>query len=1203
MTRCPRCHQRLRASGCPEHGPPTRIETAPLPPVPPAVLARWPQGACVAAGGSAMVFAVEDEAPAVVKWARWRDAAARRRFRHEAAMLTRAGAPVVPALLDAGDHDGRPYLVLERLVGPTLAAHIAASAPERIAAEATALVGALAAAVARLHERGVIHADLKPENVVGSAEGGMRLLDLGLAAAIDDAPGESEPGAGTPHYLAPEQLHGRALSPATDVYALGAIAFELLAGRPPFVGERPAIEYGHTMCRPPRLGQLVGVAPALETLVTACLAKEPADRPTVAALTAELARVDPAARATAPVAAARRGERGPAALVWITGADRAQVARAMTAAAGRILRERAEGTLVAFLWHDHDHPVRAAAAAVQRVDRAATIIVHSGDVQVRRSGNRIAVHGELIDHLDRWCPAVPCSGVLFTAAAAGFVGTDVVDADSAPGFCRLVERDRPARSQIATVPELVARHGLVEDARAVVDAALAGDGPCLVTVLGGGGSGKSRTLDELRRALAVRGVRVIDLAGRTGVAGRPTVAPALAAAVADLPGLTTLDRLRAAAERGAAVLADDAHRIEDEVLDVLETMSAWARCRLAIVVAADPSLVEARPRWGAGAARDERFVLRPLADAAAHALLRRQLAPARRIPDALIGRLAARAAGNPGALVAIAREIHRRGLVRRLPGGDEFHIAADELDFVSLEPDRRWRGARQLAALPAGMPALMQLCAALGSGFDLDELEATARVLPAAETTIDPAAGGAWLTRHGLLAGDSRRWTLADAAVAEAALDQLDPALRRAIHAAGLTHCLGLPGRDEAERLGRIAHHARGAGAAVEAAGAFLRLARLARRAHSYVEAERMATLALDSLGVDAPSDVAPLEPPSPRAAAHLAAQALAERARARRPMALYELACADLQRARPLAAAAADRALEIETLVDEGAIYDFTDRLCDSAATIEHAAALADAGSTPAATRARVDNWLGVVRARQGRLDDAAALLERAIAAAEHLDDHETAVGAMLMLGGVLRRAGRLDDARVLLDRAIARSEKRGDVFHVTVGLFNRINVWRMLGAAAPAAADCARAIDIAERHGYGQMEIAGWLNLSEVNLAAGHDADALEAARRGFDAARRRFGRRPPVVATTWLALLEAGHHHLDDARRLLDEIDPAEAASSPLLALRRRAVVTATGGGGPTLDALLADTAQLEDADRMSFTWLASRLASPPVGVALL
>jgi tetratricopeptide (TPR) repeat protein len=271
---------------------------------------------------------------------------------------------------------------------------------------------------------------------------------------------------------------------------------------------------------------------------------------------------------------------------------------------------------------------------------------------------------------------------------------------------------------------------------------------------------------------------------------------------------------------------------------------------------------------------------------------------------------------------------------------------------------------------------------------------------------------------------------------------------------------------------------------------------------------------------------------------------------------------------------------------LEDGAICDFTDRLLESAAAIEEAAGLLDASMGPAIT-ARVDNWLGVVRTRQGRSDEASVLLRRAIAAAEAIGDEETFVGSLLMLGGVLRRASRYDEARAAADVAIARSEAHGDVFHLTVGLFNRVVLCRMIGDPSAAERDCARAIEIAERHGYGQMEIAGWLNLSEVYLSMDRDGDALVAARRGFEAARRRFAGHPPVVVTSWLALLEAGLGHTDEARRLLQHIDAAETARSPLLHLRR-AAVAAVLGDAPA-DDLDARVAELEPDDRNAFTWL--------------
>jgi tetratricopeptide (TPR) repeat protein/predicted nucleic acid-binding protein len=1186
MVRCPRCHRRLRAGRCVDHGPPTHVAAVRLPASPPALVDGWQQHECLAVGGSAQVFAAvgRDGRAAVVKWARWRDAAAVRRFAREASLLRRVPPDVVPRVEASVVVDGWPGLVLERLPGLTLAERIAGESAEDTRAAATSRLIAIARAVMALHRHGVVHADLKPENIFLDGERA-RLIDLGLAVAAqrDDQTGD---GGGTPHYTAPEQLAGTGLQAGSDVYAFGAIAFELLTGVPPFVGDRPAIEYGHALCRPPHPGELAPVARELDALVVACLAKDPLARPSFDTVLETLGSATTAAVSVSRGAQrpARVTERGLAALVWVGRADRAHVARLFGDAAGRIVRERTDGTLAAFLWHDHEDPVAAAFAVASRLPCDAAVVVHCGRVAVR-NGARIAVHGDAVDHPERWRPPTPWTGVLATSEATRHLAVQQVGPESTPGFYRFLAADRPARSQIATVPELVVRHSPVGHVLSAIDAALAGDAPCLVTIAGRDGSGKTRTLDELRRALAAHGARTIDIAGQLGIAGRPTAGPALAAALADVPGLTHLDRLRRVADTGVVVMVDDGDRVEDEILDVLETASGWEHGRLAVVIATDPALLDARPRWGAPAAHHHRFTLQPLDDDAARAFLRRQLAPARRVPDALVARLAARAGGNPGTLVALAREIHRLGLVRRVPGGEDFYVAADELDLVALEPDRRWRASALLARLPAGMPALVRTCAVLGAGFDLADLDAAVRALPRAETAIDPAAGAAWLTRHGILRGDRRAWSIADAGLAETAEEQVDPPVRRAIHLAVLARALAAtPGAavdddTDAERLARLAHHARGAGQVELAATAFATLARLARARHGHVEAARMATQAIGVL--DGDGDGAGTSP-------RLAAQAFLERGRARRPMAMFESARADLARARELAVAAGDRTLEIEALVEDGAVCDFTDRLIDSAAAIEAAAALTS-DATPPAVRARLDNWIGVVHARQGNLDEARQRLDRAIVAAEAQGEHETLVGSLLMLGSVLRRIERLDEARALVDRVIAHCEARGDVFHLTVGLFNRINL-RRHAAVAEAEADCARAIEIAERHGYGQMEIAGLLNLSELCLDAGRDADALEAARRGFDVARRRFGRQPPIVVTTWLAVLAAGNGDHAEARRLLEEIDPGEAAACPVLRLRL-AAVAAVLGDAPA-DDLDARVAELEPDDRNAFAWLLRR-----------
>lgn len=159
----------------------------------------------------------------------------RERFVLEAQLGGRIESPYLVDVVDAGfDADrGQLYLVMERLVGENLAQRLARLGP-RPAAEVVGHLGQLALALDRMHERGVIHRDLKPANLFLHALEGeperIKVLDLGIAKIVSGA--DSTTGtAGTPIYMAPEQLRGRGVGPATDVHALGQIAFTLLVGR------------------------------------------------------------------------------------------------------------------------------------------------------------------------------------------------------------------------------------------------------------------------------------------------------------------------------------------------------------------------------------------------------------------------------------------------------------------------------------------------------------------------------------------------------------------------------------------------------------------------------------------------------------------------------------------------------------------------------------------------------------------------------------------------------------------------------------------------------------------------------------------------------------------------------------------------------------------------------------------------------------
>jgi len=189
-------------------------------------------------------------------------------------VIARLAHPHIVGIYDSGAlGDGRPYLVMELLDGEP----VSRLAPLPVV-RALAIAAEVAAAVAYAHERGVVHCDITPGNVLIDAFGHARLTDFGVACA-DRAP----TGAvvhGSAAYLAPERLGGAPTGRATDIYALGALLYFLLAGRPPYPGRRPEdvlAQARHGL--PPPLSTLVpAVPPAVEAIVRRALALDPAGR-------------------------------------------------------------------------------------------------------------------------------------------------------------------------------------------------------------------------------------------------------------------------------------------------------------------------------------------------------------------------------------------------------------------------------------------------------------------------------------------------------------------------------------------------------------------------------------------------------------------------------------------------------------------------------------------------------------------------------------------------------------------------------------------------------------------------------------------------------------------------------------------------------------------------------------------------------------
>jgi serine/threonine protein kinase len=233
------------------------------------------------------------------------------RFEREAKLLARVSHPNVVAIHTLDRDKGQPYLVTDLVEGRNLkaVAREAPLAPER----AARIVVALASGVAAIHAKGILHRDLKPENVILGADDSPVLLDFGLAREAD-ARSLTQSGTlvGTPAYMAPEQASGEgshSLDARTDVYGLGAILFELLAGRPPFEGDGPVQLIAAVIMKEPRWPSATrsDVPPELEALLRSTLAKSRKDRPpTAQALADELGRFLRGELATASPARGRR---------------------------------------------------------------------------------------------------------------------------------------------------------------------------------------------------------------------------------------------------------------------------------------------------------------------------------------------------------------------------------------------------------------------------------------------------------------------------------------------------------------------------------------------------------------------------------------------------------------------------------------------------------------------------------------------------------------------------------------------------------------------------------------------------------------------------------------------------------------------------------------------------------------------------------
>ena len=638
-------------------------------------------------GASKEVYLAHDErldrdvALAIVVGAGGSDSS-RARVAREARVTGRLGDhPNVITVYDTGELEGVPYLVLRAMPGGSLADALGERRPPL--AQAIRIGREIATALAHAHAHGVVHRDVKPDNVWLTGDGGIALGDFGVAHEVGGERLTAEGLiVGTVRYLSPEQIQGGDVGPASDLYALGVTLYELVTGRPPFTAAEPAHVLAQHLAAtpaPPSVHE-PAVPPELERLILQLLAKRPEERPASAAAVADalgaisaVAPRPPAARRMVAILVVRAEGGDPEAVHGLL-ADCAAAIERHGGAAERQLGDALVGLFGTTVAHG-DEALRAARAAVELRDATTGLRqgIETGEVFL---DGVTAPTGAAITAAARLAERAEPGEILLGERVRKALAPDA-SLDAGGGRLLALHTQEPGLLRRALTP-FVGRERELERLRAEL-ARVRDERTCrLVTVAGPPGVGKSRLAGEL---VAVLGEGATVLAGRCRAYGEGTTYGPLADIVRGLGGGDARRRLeellegdaqalrallgalgladepvqpeetawavrrlleRCARERPLVVAIEDIHWAQPALLDLLDHVAALSTgAPILLLCMTRPELLEERPGWAAPQPNRSILVLEGLDGAHARELAERLGAGER------ASGIAQRAEGNP----------------------------------------------------------------------------------------------------------------------------------------------------------------------------------------------------------------------------------------------------------------------------------------------------------------------------------------------------------------------------------------------------------------------------------------------------------------------------------------------------------------------------------------------------------------------------